>query len=297
MSEEKKPTPDLAEMTLAQLEDTLFRDSTIEVTDHTSSHDPMEAMKALMDSGAAETADQAVEAQEAAKEEVEVPAPEEAPVAPESAAAQQQASPEMQQYLSQNQQILDYLAQQQQTQQASVEQGASSDEAINEAIRAAGLDPREPMHQFAYRQSMESSSLEQRLIEMEQRVQHYEREAATANAQAHVSPQVSETLKPYGDLPQDTIDTIRDNAALAMSHGYDVQQSIDLAVKPYLGLLRHMKTLQGPVKPAPEKNTPLNQPTRDDTGLLAASLTGRSTGHGKQIENLSIDDIEKVLFK
>ena len=133
-------------------------------------------------------------------------------------------------------------------------------------------------------------------MEMEGRVKQYEQEAVTSRAQAQIAPRIDDTLRAYGEVPSSTVDTIKANAATAMAHGYEQQQAIDIAVQPYLDLLRHMKTLGAPAQPESKRNDPPRK-TRDETGLLAASLTGRSTGHGKTIENLSIDDIEKALFK
>tara|TARA_Y100000310_G_scaffold340709_2_gene437462 strand:- start:48 stop:956 length:909 start_codon:yes stop_codon:yes gene_type:complete len=302
MSEPKSPT-DLAALTLEQLEDTLFRDSAIEVTERVNERDPVEGMQALLDTKAAIEADAQAEAEKTEPQEVEVPTPE----SPAEPAIEEPPTPDAsQQYLAQSQEILNYLAQQQhqqtQHQQQQVEQqrlqqqqAANSDEAVNEAIRSAGLNPADPMHQFAYRQSMESNMMEQRILEMEQRVKVAEHQAYTSRAQAELTPRIDDTLKAYGDIPQSTVDTIKTNAATAMSHGYDQQQSVDMAIAPYLDLLRHMKGIGGTPTPVAKNDPP--QKTRDETGLLAASLTGRSTGHGKTIENLSIDDIEKVLFK
>ena len=57
MKDKTSPSTDLSELTLNQLEDTLFRDSTIEVTERVSETDPMEALQALVSSQEAEAAD------------------------------------------------------------------------------------------------------------------------------------------------------------------------------------------------------------------------------------------------
>ena len=305
MSDETKPPVDLNALTINQLEQSLFRDSAIEVTDRSNERDdPNQAMQALLDAQVAVEADAAAEAVKASEGEVEVPA-EPAPEPQEEAVGGPQDDP-AQKYMVQNQQILNYLAEQQKAQaeqrqqqeeQARVQahQQANSDEAINQAIAQAGLNPSDPMHQFAYRQSMESNQMEQRLHEMEQRVKLAERQAFVSKAQMELSPRIDETLSAYGDVPKATLDTIKSNAASAMAHGYEQQQSIDMAVAPYLDLLRHMKDSAKPAAPVSPQTPPTK--TRDNNSLIAASLTGRSTGHGKTIENLSIDDIEKALFR
>ena len=306
MSNETKPPVDLSALTIDQLEQSLFRDSAIEVTDSDSQpDDPELAIQALLQAEAAAA---------------EAPAEEQQAEAPEAQAQQVQETPNAnpaseepapvdpaQQYMQQNQQILQYLAEQQQAEQtrrqqqeeeerAQAHQYANSDEAINDAIAQAGLNPSDPMHQFAYRQAMESNNLEQRLIEMERRVQQAERQAVISKSQMELSPRIEETLSAYGSIPKNTLDTIKSNAAQAMAHGYEQQASIDMAIAPYLDLLRHMKEVT-PAAPAPVSTQTPPTKTRDNASLLAASLTGRSTGHAKTIENLSIDDIEKALFR
>ena len=306
MSDETKPPVDLTALTLNQLEQTLFSDSSLEVTDRSNERgDPAQAMQALLDAQVVVEADAEAEAKMASANEVEVPAEPAAEPQEQEAVGGPQDDP-AQKYMVQNQQILNYLAEQQkaqaeqkqqQAEQARVQahQQANSDEAINQAIAQAGLNPSDPMHQFAYRQSMESNQMEQRLQEMEQRVKLAERQAFVSKAQMNLSPQIDETLSAYGDVPKATLDTIKSNAASAMAHGYEQQQSIDMAVAPYLDLLRHMKDSAKPAAPVSPQTPPTR--TRDNASLIAASLTGRSTGHGKTIENLSIDDIEKALFR
>lgn len=298
MKDKTSPSTDLSELTLNQLEDTLFRDSTIEVTERVSETDPMEALQALVSSQEAEAADASAEAEVAEQQEVDVSAE------PQEAAAPEPVAPvtpsRIEEYLGQNQELLQYLADQKKSQlsatQAQNEQAATSDEAVAEAIRQAGLNPADPMHQFAYRQSMETSMMEQQMAELHQRLVKYEKQAYITNAQNELSPKIDDTLRSYGELPDTTVSTIKSNAASAMAHGYEQQQAIDMAIQPYLDLLRHMKTLGTATPSAPANNEPPKK-TRDEKSLLAASLTGRSTGHGKTIENLSIDDIEKALFR
>jgi len=161
------------------------------------------------------------------------PAPQAAPLDPSIAAI-----------LQQNQQMLQHLAQQ----AAPKQQQGMTDDQIAAEIERLGGDPTDPFHVSYYTDRMtwnqREQGLAQQVQQMRQEMQHLAVQAQGIRARSEVGPQVAQALKPYGNVPQETSDAIRDGVIVrARPFGYQ-----DLTLGPLLQISRRhqwMGTIRG----------------------------------------------------
>ena len=244
------------------------------------------------------------------------PAPAEAPVEPAPVvepAPEMQAEPEqpdaMQQFVAQqaqtNQQLLELQQQlaeaRNQPQQQEPQFNINDPKQVSEYMEQIGLDPTDAAHHYMFRSDYENrqreAAYQQQLQGMNEYISYMQQQQAQQQAEQTVAPQIDSTLQAYGDIPAETISNIKAQAATLMSHGqYDQAGAIKAAVEPYLPLLRMLQQNQSSAQPQTQQPAQGQQPAQNTQAVLAAALSGRSTGHGPTVADVSLEDLESKLF-
>lgn len=244
------------------------------------------------------------------------PAPAEVPAEPEPAAEpapEMQAEPEqpdaMQQFVAQqaqtNQQLLELQRQlaeaRNQPQQQEPQFNINDPKQVAEYMEQIGLDPTDAAHHYMFRSDYENrqreAAYQQQLQGMNEYISYMQQQQAQQQAEQAVAPQVDSTLQAYGSVPAETINNIKAQAATLMSHGqYDQAGAIKAAVEPYLPLLRMLQQNQSSAQPQTQQPAQVQKPAQNTQAVLAAALSGRSTGHGPTVTDISLEDLEGKLF-
>ena len=215
----------------------------------------------------------------------------------------------MQQFVEQqgqiNQQMVELqkqfaqMQQPQQPQQPQQQFDINNVQQVSDYMEQIGLDPTDSSHQFLFRSDWErrqdKAAHQQQLQGMNEYITYMQNEQHQKAAESTVAPQIESTLKTYGGVPPETIDNIKAHAATLMSHGqYNQAQAIQAAVEPYLPLLKMIQQTQSQQVAAPPQPAQVAQ--NNPQAVLAAALSGRSTGHGPTVADISLEDLEGKLF-
>ena len=126
-----------------------------------------------------------------------------------------------------------------------------------------------------------------------------------AQHESSLGPQVDATLNVYGNIPAEVLDNIKHHAATILSENLGngtEAQAIQSAISPYLPLLKMIQQ-NGTAGQTSEPQIPRGQPNAaprpnaDAQAVLAAALSGGSSGHGPTLEDLTVEQLEKALFR
>jgi len=241
------------------------------------------------------------------------PVVEQAPEIATQAAPLAETQPEqpdaMQQFVAQqtqtNQQLLELQQQlaeaRSQPQQQEPQFNINDSKQVSEYMEQIGLDPTDAAHHYMFRSDYENrqreAAYQQQLQGMNEYITYMQQQQAQQQAEQTVAPQIDSTLKAYGNIPAETMDNIKAQAATLISHGqYDQANAIKAAVEPYLPLLRMLQQNQQPAQPQTHQPAQGQQPAQNTQAVLAAALSGRSTGHGPTVTDVSLEDLESKLF-
>ena len=224
----------------------------------------------------------------------------------------EQSPDAMQQFVEQqgqiNQQMVELqqqFAQMQKPQQKPQQQqfDINNVQQVSDYMEQIGLDPTDSSHQFLCRSDWErrqnEATYQQQIQGMNEYITYMQNQQQQQAAETTVAPQIESTLKPYGGIPPETIDNIKAHAATLMSHGqYNQAQAIQAAVEPYLPLLKIIQQSQSQQQAAatPQPAQAQQPPQNNTQAVLAAALSGRSTGHGPTVSDISLEDLEGKLF-
>jgi hypothetical protein len=220
---------------------------------------------------------------------------EEAPP-PEQAFAQQQA------YL--NDQIAQMQGQLTQMQQPPAQPEQRFDvndlSQVTAQMESIGLDPTDASHQFLFRSDFERRQNEavqqQQISQMNEYVGYMQNEQYMHQAEAAVGPEVDSVLKTFGALPEETTANIKSHAAALLGQGqYTPSQAIQAAVEPYIDLLKMIQSQPQAVAHT-QQTVQAQRSAPNAQAVLAAALSGRSTGHGPSVSDVSLEDLEGKLF-
>ena len=237
----------------------------------------------------------------------------------EQVAEEQQPSQQemMQAYMQQQAQLSQQLVelQRQQAQQAQQiqqpQQPNLNDPAqLAEMMNSVGLDPTNSTDVFMFRADMErriqQQQYEGQIAQMEGQLNHMREQAQYAQSEASIGPQVDATLKVYGDIPAKISENIKHHAAVLLAENLgvaDQAQAIEVAVQPYLPLLQMVQQQPGNAASASTPAAPVAQthsaPKQnvDAQAVLAAALSGGSSGHGPTLDDLDVKQYEALLFR
>jgi len=248
--------------------------------------------------------------QPAAQEPVpqaEVPAVQE----PELAGGQEPTQQDiMQAYVQQQSQLNEQLAAQQQAllaqQQQPVPQhqpNMNDPRELAEMMTTVGLDPTSAEAVFMFRSEMTNRQnqayYQDQMAQMQNHINMMTSQHQQAQSAAVVAPQVEATLKAYGEIPGEVVESIKAQAATILSENLGnatEAQAIQWAVEPYLPLLRMVKQ-QVQQQPQPAIAPAAARPNVNASALMAAALSGGSSGHGPTPEDIDITQLEKALFR
>ncbi len=225
----------------------------------------------------------------------------------------------MQAYMAQQQELNQQLAvQQQQYQQALYAQqqqayqpeqpaqpNMNDPRELSEMMTSVGLDPTSATDVYMFRSDMErrqtQGQYQDQIAQMQQYINHMHSQQVQAQSIATVGPQVDATLNMYGNIPAEISENIKHQASTILSENLNnatEAQAIQWAIEPYLPLLKMVKA------GAPAQAPAVQQPTAakpnanaHQQAVLAAALSGGSSGHGPSVEDMSIEDFERALFR
>ena len=195
-----------------------------------------------------------------------------------------------------------YMQQQQQQQPPAEPQLNLNDpQQLANAMETVGLDPTSATDVYMFRSDFERRTQQQqyetRINELQHYINNMQQQSVYAQHEAAVDAQVDATLNVFGEIPAQVSQNIKHHAATMLSEGLaqDYGQAIQHAVAPYLPLLQMVQ--QAPKAQPAQQIAP---PTRKEVGgqaVLAAALSGGSSGHGPTLNDLDVDALEKALFR
>lgn len=224
----------------------------------------------------------------------------------------------MQQQAQLSQQLVDLQAQQAQySQQAQVPQEPQAQRPnlndptqLAEMMNSVGLDPTNATDVYMFRADMERRVQQQQYESQIQQMQNYinqqHQQMQYSQNEASVGPQVDATLQVYGQIPAEVSENIKHHAATILAENLgaaDQAQAIQMAVQPYLPLLQMVQQQTGNAASASTPAAPVAQthsaPKQnvDAQAVLAAALSGGSSGHGPTLNDLDVTQLEAALFR
>jgi len=254
--------------------------------------------------------------QPAAAPEAAPPMPETAPEGEPQYSQQEMMQAYMQQQAELSQQMVALQQQQAQLQgqqYAPAQQPAGPNlndpSQLADMMNAVGLDPSSAEAVFMFRADVERRQqqhrYEEQITQLQNYIHHSQQQQYQAQSEQSLAPQVDATLQVYGDIPAEISENIKHHAATILSEGLgatDEAHAIHMAVQPYLPLLQMVKQT-GNVASASQPQTPPTQAQVaaskriDAQAVLAAALSGGSSGHGPSLDDLDVSDLEKALFR
>lgn len=173
-----------------------------------------------------------------------------------------------------------------------------TDADLAKQMQRLGLDPTDPKDVYFFQVGRDNAGLRQSLggqiQQLEHQIQEWRSFAAEANAKAQVGSEIERTLKPYGQVPAETLEYVRNAAAHYAMQGYPLAQAIEYAAQPVLPLLRQM---QAATRAAP----PPQPATHDPAALLALAAIGtqgKGGGGGRLLNRnleIPVDQLERML--
>jgi len=217
-------------------------------------------------------------------------------------------------YMQQQQQLSQQLAELQQQQMMQQQQQAqppaqpqlnlNDPQQLANAMETVGLDPTSATDVYMFRSDFERRTQQQqyetRINELQHYISNMHQQNVYAQHEAAVDAQVDATLNVFGEIPAQVASNIKHHAATMLSEGLaqDYGQAIQHAVAPYLPLLQMVQ--QAPAAPTAQPAQQIAPPTKREVGgqaVLAAALSGGSSGHGPTLNDLDVDALEKALFR
>ena len=260
---------------------------------------------------------------------IEAPLPQQAPPAQETHPQEEPPSQDeglangeepsqqevMQAYMQQQAQLNEQLAmqqqqyaQQQQQQAAQAQQQAQPNmndpRELADMMTTVGLDPTSATDVYMFRSDMErrhqQSRYEGQISEMQNYINLMHSQQQQVQHETSLGPQVDATLNMYGSIPPEVVNNIKAQAATILSENLGnatEAQAIQWAVEPYLPLLKMVKQGAEAQVPQPPQPQAVSRPNASANAVLAAALSGGSSGHGPTIEDIDITQLEKALFR
>ena len=225
-------------------------------------------------------------------------------------AAPVEAAPSPEQMVAQQQAHLNDQMAQMQGQLAQMQQPPAQPEAqrfdindlgqVTAQMESIGLDPTDASHQFLFRSDFERRQNEavqqQQISQMNEYVGYMQNEQYMHQAEAAVGPEIDSVLKTFGALPEETAANIKSHAAALLGQGqYTPSQAIQAAVEPYMPLLKMIQSQPQAVAHT-QQTVQAQRSAPNAQAVLAAALSGRSTGHGPSVSDVSLEDLEGKLF-
>ena len=212
----------------------------------------------------------------------------------------EQLAAQQQQY----QQTLTAQQQQAQQQQAPQQPNMNDPRELAEMMTTVGLDPTSATDVYMFRSDMERRSQQSRyegqISEMQNYINMMHGQQQQAQNESSLAPQVDATLNMYGEIPIEVVNNIKAQAATIVSENLGnatEAQAIQWAVEPYLPLLKMIQQGSTAQAAPPPQQPTTARPSADAQAVLAAALSGGSSGHGPTLEDLTIEQFEKALFR
>ena len=208
------------------------------------------------------------------------------------------------QLATQQQQYQQQQHQQQYQQQQPAQPNMNDPRELAEMMTTVGLDPTSATDVFMFRSEMTNrqhqSRYEGQISEMQNYINLMHSQQQQQKNESSLAPQVDATLNMYGSIPPEVAGNIKAQAATILSENLGnatEAQAIQWAVKPYLPLLKMIQQGAPAQTAAPAQQQSAAKPNANAQAVLAAALSGGSSGHRPTLEDVDITQLEKALFR
>lgn len=217
------------------------------------------------------------------------PAPQVAPTPPQASPVEQELAVLKAQLQAQQQYMQEFLARQTQAPQQQVDPYAQ----MEAELRAARLNPADPVHQALYAQHVQMQRMQEAMQQQAQQYAALQQQARQYTLQSSLEPQVMQPFAAVGvsSLPDTMKQAIVRDAVAYAQQGASPQQAAALAAKPYLDFYQATRPA-----PAPQASvTPIRPPQAGQAPNPIAAVAVPGHTAGKATRPFTIEDAENIL--